>query len=192
MIALCVGHSRPVNGRPEGGAVSRGGLSEWAYNSRLAGILSSILTASGQPARVWDHYEGAGYGSAMRWLADDLRAAGATAAVELHFNDAENTNASGHEWLHWHASAASRALAGSLEKHMKIAVPEIRARGLKPITHAERGAEFLRLTSCPAVIAEPFFGSSPLDWAIAAGAGQQRLAAAMAAGLAAWLNENCA
>jgi N-acetylmuramoyl-L-alanine amidase len=42
--------------------------------------------------------------------------------------------------------------------------PGIRARGVKtPIDG--RGDAFLKLTHCPAVIAEPFFGSNAHDWA---------------------------
>lgn len=43
----------------------------------------------------------------------------------------------------------------------------IPARGTKPRTSADRGGEFLRLTHCPAVICEPFFGDNAADWRVA-------------------------
>ena len=47
---------------------------------------------------------------------------------------------------------------------MCLAVPQIKARGIKPKTAPARGAEFLKGTHCPAVIMEPFFGSNASDW----------------------------
>lgn len=168
-IALCVGHSRSQGGgRPEGGAISVGGESEWTFNSRLAhGIAAELLACHGIQALVVDRYSGTSYGSAMRWLAAFLRAQGGIRlAVELHFNAAESPSASGHEWLYWHASAAGRALAQACHREVSRDFPQLPARGLKPI-ESGRGAEFLRLTHCPAIIAEPFFGSNAQDWKLA-------------------------
>jgi len=39
LVAICIGHSRSVGGRIEGGAVSVGGESEWSYNRQLAEII---------------------------------------------------------------------------------------------------------------------------------------------------------
>ncbi len=182
MIAICVGHSRSG----DKGAVSAGGISEHAYNSRLARILSTVLRERGLPNQVIDSYEGAGYSAAMRWVAKEVRQIGATVAVELHFNSAENLSATGHEWLFWAPSTHGRFLAQALDRQMRAAFPALKARGIKSIHPGDRGAEFLRLTPCPALICEPFFGSNESDWQLAAHS-SDKLAGAIAGGLADWI-----
>ena len=165
-IAICVGHSRIVNGHPEGGAVSVGGVSEWNYNRDLANLIMASLDDLSVDSVIVSEYAGEGYGAAQRWLAGALRTMGATAAIELHFNSAEDPAANGHEWLHWHSSTGGKRLAEALNREMTAGVPDLRARGLKPKAPGDRGAEFLRGTHCPAVIIETGFGSSPHDWKI--------------------------
>ncbi len=166
LIALCVGHSRRIGDFPEGGAVSVGKESEWRYNTELVGMVSGSLKARGHRVLVINCYEGGSYGAAMKWLADHLRKEGADLAVELHFNSAGPT-ARGHEWLFWHASTKGQRLAIEFDKAFRDILPALPARGAKLRTGGDRGAEFLRLTHCPAVIAEPFFGSNASDWGIA-------------------------
>lgn len=185
-IALCVGHSRLIGPRREGGAESVAGISEWRYNSDLARLIATELEDMHQllPVIV-DLYEGNGYSSAQRWLAAHLRSLGnIRLAVELHFNSSDSPAATGHEWLYWHNSKHSLAAAVELSRAMHRAFPELPARGCKPRDGGARGAEFLRLTPCAAVIAEPFFGSCPGDWKLAT-AQKLKLAGAMAAGIAA-------
>ena len=185
-IALGVGHSRLIGQRREGGAQSVSGASEWTYNADFARMIAVELhDTHGLLPVIIDLYEGNGYSSAQRWLAAHLRSLGnIKLAVELHFNWSDTPAASGHEWLCWHASKAGHAAAMHLHLAMCAAFPELPARGVKPRNSGHRGAEFLRLTHCPAVIAEPFFGSCPRDWMLATGA-KITLARAMAAGIAA-------
>jgi hypothetical protein len=72
--------------------------------------------------------------------------------------------------------------AGCLDKAMRAAFPGSLPRGCKPITAKDNGAGFVRLTPCPAVIAEPFFGTNRNDWEEVAGR-PETLAAAIAVGL---------
>ncbi|MFZ9938216.1 MAG: N-acetylmuramoyl-L-alanine amidase [Luteolibacter sp.] len=187
LIALCVGHSRELAGRRDGGAVSVGGISEWEYNAALAPLIAGHLERYGIRSVIVEHYQGHGYTAAMRWLAEHLRDLDVAAALELHFNAAGPT-ARGHEWLHWHSSRRARALAVGLDYEMRLQVPPamLPARGPKPRTPSDRGAEFLRLTHCPAVIAEPFFGSNVEDWKIAT-RHQSKIALAIANGIDAWI-----
>lgn len=180
MIALCVGHSRRVRGRIEGGAQSVDGTSEWTYNDALAQEMKRLLTAAGKPCIVVRHYEGSTYTAAMRWLGRHLRERGATRAVELHFNAGGGT---GHEWLYWRGSAGGLAMARALDERMGARFPELARRGTKPRGASDRGAGFLRATWCPAVIAEPFFGDSRADWKLAL-AEMEDIAEAMVDGLA--------
>jgi len=165
-IAICVGHSRPINGHPEGGAVSVDGTSEWVFNNDLAFLIEAELTKSRVSSVVISSYDGVGYGAAQRWLAAHLKTLGVKLAIELHFNSADSPAATGHEWLYWSTSSKGKALAAQLHAEMCLALPTIRARGIQPKTSADRGAEFLRGTHCPAVICEPGFGSNPNDWRI--------------------------
>lgn len=182
MIAICIGHSRPH----DNGAVSTAGISEHTWNTRIAGKLASLLTARGMGCSVIDAYQGAGYGSAMRWLAKKLTALKADVAVELHFNSADAAAASGHEWLHWHASNNGRLLAKSLELRMAKAFPTLPRRGLKGLYSKDDGAGFVRLTPCPAVICEPMFGSTESDWQLLRGH-EDRYAQVLADGICDWI-----
>lgn len=186
-IALCIGHSRPVDGHPEGGAVSVGGIQEWQYNSNLADHIAAHLTRHRIRWFIVDRYQGAGYTSAQKWLATHLAEREADAALELHFNSAGKT-ARGHEWLYWHSSKSGRALAGHLDHEMRLQLPPhlIPARGAKPLDSTSRGAEFVRRTHCPSVICEPFFGSNPDDWRIAT-ENIDKIAIAIANGVYEWV-----
>lgn len=187
MIAVCVGHSRRVGaGRAEGGAWTHDGkVSEWQWNDALArAVVADLHDRHGLDACLVNDYGCRSYGEAMRWLAGELRADGVGLAVELHFNSASET-ANGHEWLHHAGSVKGRLAATELHLAMCRAFPGIRARGVKtPISG--RGEAFLSLTHCPAVIAEPFFGSNKHDWATMYRQ-PEKLATALAAGLAAAL-----
>ena len=159
MIALCVGHSR----QGDSGAASIDGTTEWDYNSDLA---ERIAAKTQQEIRVYNAYGGKGYTSAMRWLAKKLKKDGAEFAIELHFN-AASPSATGHEWLYWNTSTNGRLLARSLRDSMEDAFPQFTSRGIKARGKGSRGASFLRLPNCPAVIAEPFFGTNQDDWQLA-------------------------
>jgi N-acetylmuramoyl-L-alanine amidase len=139
------------------------------------------------PSIIISRYEGNGYGAAQRWLAGRLRELSATAAIELHFNSDDSPEATGHEWLHWHSSKEGKRLAGCLDAEMCLCLPGIRRRGLKLKVRGDKGAEFLKLTHCPAVIAEPFFGSNPSDWKTACDK-RDCIARAIAEGVAEWLD----
>jgi N-acetylmuramoyl-L-alanine amidase len=160
MIAICIGHSRPG----DTGAESVAGISEHVFNSRIGAKLASILTARGMACTVISTYQGNSYGAAIKWLASHLATLQATVAIELHFNASANPQATGHEWLYWNASSPGRELAMQMERQMYRAFPTLRGRGLKALFAKDRGAEFLRATSCPAVICEPFFGTNESDW----------------------------
>lgn len=187
LVALCVGHSRKINGHPEGGAVSVGGVSEWTYNCELAAMVQVLLAKGRVNSRVYSEYEGGWYGTAQRWLASVLRLDHVTLAVEFHFNSSDNPTANGHEWLYWGTSVRGKILAQSLHAEMCLGVPQLKARGIKPKTASDRGAEFLKGTHCPAVILEPFFGSNASDWQTAADR-KNSIARAIAAGILEYLD----
>lgn len=157
--ALCVGHSRPG----DAGAESAGGVSEWDFNLPIATRASEILFSRGIEAPVISKYHGQSYGRAMNWLAAHLKEVGADLAVELHFN-AAGESAQGFEYLHYHSSSKGKRLAECLHGAHADKFASMVDRGVKPRTPGDRGIQFLKKTHCPAVIAEPFFGSSPEEW----------------------------
>lgn len=161
-IAVCVGHSRFMGSRRDGGALAADGkTAEWEFNCEVARELCRLLARTHDPI-LFDSYRGKGYTAAMGWLAREIQRAGAVFAVELHFNATDGT-ATGHEWLYWEHSSASKRAAVQFHLEMSRAFPLLPARGAKARSTQHRGAEFLRLTHCPAVIAEPFFGDGD-DW----------------------------
>jgi N-acetylmuramoyl-L-alanine amidase len=159
-VAICIGHSRPG----DQGAVSAGGITEWDFNQAIGRKLVELLDAERIVGVLIDTYHGASYGAAMRWLGGEVRHVAADAAIELHFNAAGPT-AHGFEYLHWAGSAAGERLANAFRASHRETYPAARDRGIKALGRGARGAEFLRLTPCPAIIAEPFFGSNQTEWA---------------------------
>lgn len=163
MIAICIGHSRKINGRYDGGAYSPTlKINERDFNLKVASKLQDILDSSGIESVILNDYKGNGYGSAMADVAMQVKKAKASLAIELHFNSA-SPEATGHEWLYWHNSAIGQKIARKFDDEFSKAFPDMKKRGVKAITKKDRGGKFLELTHCPALILEPFFGSSALD-----------------------------
>lgn len=163
MIAICIGHSRKINGRYDGGAFSDHlGKNERGLNLEVAGIMSRILDRAGEDCTVISDYAGNGYSAAMRDVAGQVKAVHASLAIELHFN-AASPSANGHEWLYWTSSAAGKRLAQAFHDAFAPDFPGIKSRGIKPLSPGDRGAEFVRLTHCPSILAEPFFGTNTND-----------------------------
>lgn len=181
-VALCIGHSRKIAGKPEGGAVSVGKVNEHTYNLDLAKRVQLWLSDFDIDSFIVSEYEGNGYTSAQKWLASHIKAKGATVSIELHFNSADSPTATGHEWLFWSSSKKGRILAKELDLMMLEMFPDFKKRGIKPIGGDQRGGAFLRLTHCPAVICEPFFGSNREDWELATDK-KEDLAQAIALGI---------
>lgn len=159
ILAICVGHSRAVDMGASSFDIE---TTEWDYNLRVAKAMKERLDELGVPSMIVCEYQGENYFDAMEWLGTFLKAKKVKAAIELHFNSA-SASAHGSEMLHWHRSSKGKELAECLQE---VVVNEFktRDRGIKPRTKQERGSKFLRVTPCPSVIAEPFFGSNMDDW----------------------------
>lgn len=182
-IAVCIGHSR----RGDDGAASVTGVSEWAYNNMVGALLCAELTKFGHQPEMVSHYPHTNYEAAMSWLGRRLRQSRPDVAVELHFNSA-HAQARGHEWLYWQGSAKGKALADWFDAVFDQDYPALPSRGVLPRGRSNRGALFLRLTPCPAVICEPFFGSNVTDWQMF-GRSPELLAASYAAALHGYAKE---
>jgi len=163
MIAICIGHSRRIGSRYDGGAWSDSlQINERDFNLNVADKLQKLLAEKKIASKIFSEYNGNGYGTAMFDVANKIRMARATFAIELHFNSSE-PEANGHEWLYWHSSLLGKRIAQKFEDAFSKLFPNIKARGIKAIQKQDRGGKFLELTHCPAVILEPFFGSNVQD-----------------------------
>jgi len=163
MIALCIGHSRKIKGRHDGGAFSPFlQRNERDFNMEVAALVVRNLDRMGEDCRIISEYGGNGYGSAMLDASKQVQDIHATIAVELHFNSA-TPSANGHEWLYWKSSVTGRKLAQTFSDTFSDDFPDIKSRGLKALAPGDRGAEFVKLTHCPAILTEPFFGSNEGD-----------------------------
>jgi N-acetylmuramoyl-L-alanine amidase len=181
-IAIAIGHSRTIGNHQDGGALSWDGHeNELEFNTGLARRIAAELLVLGIPSTIFDHYEGGGYGAAISWLAREIKKAGCTVAVELHFNSA-GPLAHGHEVLYLATSARGKLLAecvnAKLSAHFQT--PD---RGVKGLRAGDRGLDVCLRTHCPTILSEPFFGSSKEDW-LAMALLPDRLAHAMAEGIA--------
>lgn len=135
-----------------------------------------MLYLNGVKSTIVDDYSGTGYSSAMLDASKKVKAINASLAIEMHFNSA-SSSASGHEWLHWETSKNGLKLAECFRDSFKKSFPASKDRGLKAITKNDRGGAWLRLTHCPSVICEPFFGSNIADSSqFATDAGVKKLA----------------
>lgn len=163
MIAICIGHSRKIGDRYDGGAYSEHlKINERDFNLKVASELQKLLADKRIGSKIYSDYKGSGYGTAIFNVANQIRMARATFAIELHFNSA-STEANGHEWLYWHSSLIGRRIAEKFHDAFVKEFPSIKSRGIKAIQKQDRGGKFLELTHCPAVILEPFFGSNLQD-----------------------------
>lgn len=160
ILVLAVGHSREL----DAGAVAYDRETyEWHYNTKLAKKIKEYLPDHIHTTII-NHYEGNSYTESMRWLKKTVDPLNADLLCELHFNSFSNPNVNGHEMLHWHSSLKGSVAATNLNNAMKKAFPENTDRGVKKVTHGERGAGFLCGPKAPCVILEPFFGSNPDEW----------------------------
>jgi N-acetylmuramoyl-L-alanine amidase len=185
-VSLCIGHSRFIDGQRDGGAVSVGNVNEWSYNSVLAEKIQKELILQGATCGIINYYKGDNYFSAMTYAAKMVKDSASDCALELHFN-AASPAANGHEWLYLSSSDQGCLLAGTLDGRFKIDFPNIKPRGLKSLYAKDNGYWFCKLTHCPAVICEPFFGTNENDWNIAT-LNQAILAKSIADGLIRWNN----
>jgi N-acetylmuramoyl-L-alanine amidase len=165
-VAICIGHSRKVLGKTEGGAVSVDGTTEHEWNSEVAGYLEEELNKVGIKTAIFDVYAGSSYSAAMDDVARKVRSFGADVAIELHFNASSSPHSKGYEFLAWHKSNGGKRLATIMLSEFGREFPAMSARGVKECNDDSRGASFLKKTHCVAVLTEPFFGTNPNEWKV--------------------------
>ncbi len=156
-LAIVVGH----NARAQGAVRRDTGETEFSWNSRLAEMIEKIARKEFPQIRVQTFFREYMnsysrelkdvYGRSDRW--------GADASCELHFNSHNTTSATGTETL-TSGSSMSRRYAVAIQAAMLTALG-LRDRGKKTVSRQGRGGMSLHVGRAPAVLVEPFFGSSP-------------------------------
>lgn len=154
-LAIVVGH----NSEKQGARRHDTGESEFAWNSDLARMIEAC--AADYPEieiRTFFRQPGLGYRREIEAVYEDTDRWGANATVELHFNASDNPAASGTETLS-SGTPASMALAVDVNREM-VAALGLKDRGVKTRTAQDRGGRSLISGRAPAILIEPYFGSS--------------------------------
>lgn len=155
-LAIVVGH----NARDQGAVRRDTGETEFSWNSRLAEIIESradrfpqvtVRTFFREDVRSYRRELREVYRKTDEWRAD--------AVAELHFNSHNTESATGTETL-TSGSIGSVAFAELVQEEILDALG-LRDRGLKYVTREGRGGRSLFSGRAPAILVEPFFGSSP-------------------------------
>ena len=147
-LAIVVGH----NSKSPGAVRSDTGESEFAFNSRLAAMMQEKADEYGIDLRIFKRISGGGYAEVDNWRAD--------ASIELHFNSAGDPSASGTETF---SSGSSKSLLLAQEVQMEMVdTLGLKNRGVQVRNSRTKGRGYLSLVTgrCPAILVEPFFGSS--------------------------------
>ena len=155
-LAIVVGH----NSHSPGAVRSDTGESEFSYNSRLAGYMQQYGGPDIEVRVFFREFVGS-YTREIRKVYSEVDNWGADASIELHFNSAGTPDASGTETL-TSGSAKSVTLAQEVQMHI-VELLGLRDRGIQVRNSRTKGRGYMSLVSgnAPAILIEPFFGSSP-------------------------------
>lgn len=158
-LGIVVGH----NSAKQGAVRVDTGESEYSYNSRIAERMMRLARTSHIPnldARVFYRQAGMGFRAEIEKVYAETDAWGADLTMELHFNGSENPDVSGTEVL----SSGTRLslLAAHEVQEELIQLLDLEDRGVKTRARHERGGRSLFSGRAPAILVEPFFGSSPI------------------------------
>jgi len=156
-IALVIGHSSDKQG-----AETIDNISEYSFYWTL--VHFSILPNAPlqHDYKVFERGDASmGYTENMKELHSDIDSWGADLSISFHFNS-HTSQAMGSEVLH-SGYEQSKHYAELLNYQFTQNLLGIKNRGIKEKTKNERGGGFLHLGKAPAILIEPFFGSSNQD-----------------------------
>lgn len=154
-LAIVVGH----NSEKQGAVRKDTGESEFVWNSDLARMIEALSDQYPEiEVRIFHREPGMGYRREIERVYEETDRWGANATVELHFNASSNPDVSGTETL-TSGTPASMALAMDVNREMIVALG-LKDRGVKTRTGQDRGGKSLISGRAPAILIEPYFGSS--------------------------------
>lgn len=154
-LAIVIGH----NWKSQGAVRKDTGETEYKWNSRLAEmIVNEAAVYPSIEVKVFKRTPGGGYRREIHRVYDETDDWNADATVELHFNSHHNPDATGTETL-TSGTRLSLRFAEAVQENMLDALG-LKDRGEK-IVRSGRGSASLIAGRAPAILTEPFFGSSP-------------------------------
>lgn len=151
-LAIVVGH----NSVSQGAVRKDTDETEYIWNGRLARRMARIAPEFGVEAKVFLRQPIGSYRREIDLVYEQTDEWGADATIELHFNSFAGP-ATGTETLS-SGSAKSLRLAEAVQREMVLALG-LKDRGIKTRTSG-RGSESLISGRAPAILIEPYFGSS--------------------------------
>lgn len=151
-LAIVVGH----NSVAQGAVRKDTGETEYIWNGRLARRIERIAPEFGIDAKTFFRQPMGSYSREIDLVYRQTEDWGADATIELHFNSFDG-NASGTETLS-SGTALSLRLAEAVQREMVLALG-LKDRGIKTRSSG-RGSASLISGSAPAILIEPFFGTS--------------------------------
>lgn len=155
-FAIVVGHNSEKQGAVRGDS----GETEFVWNSDLAKLIEhEARDYADLEVRTFYRQAGLGYRGEIRRVYEETDRWGANVTVELHFNSHADPSATGTETL-TSGTPASMALAVAVNREV-VAALGLRDRGVKTRASDDRGGASLMSGRAPAILIEPFFGSSP-------------------------------
>ncbi|MCT4557362.1 MAG: N-acetylmuramoyl-L-alanine amidase [Pelagimonas sp.] len=153
-LGIVVGH----NARAQGAVRADTGETEFYWNARLAEMIEDqARDFLGITVKVFFRKDMRSYSRELKDVYRRTDAWGADATCELHFNSHHNPAATGTETL-TSGSKASMAFADAAQDRMLDALG-LKDRGEK-IVRVGRGSASLINGRAPAILIEPYFGSS--------------------------------
>lgn len=158
-LAIVVGH----NSLAQGAVRVDTGETEFVWNSRLAKKIASLSEDFGIEVSVFHRIAGGGYSREIERVYSEVDRFNPDGSIELHFNGAESPAATGTEVLS-SGTALSLRLAASVQREI-VSTLGLRDRGVKTIGGKSRGGKSLYSGKAPAILVEPFFGSSKIGTA---------------------------
>lgn len=154
-LAIVVGH----NSEKQGARRADTGESEFVWNSDLARMIEREADAYPDiELRVFFRQPGMGYRREIEQVYEETDRWGANATIELHFNASNDASISGTETL-TSGTPASMALAVDVNREM-VGALALRDRGVKTRSAQDRGGRSLISGRAPAILIEPYFGTS--------------------------------
>ena len=154
-LAIVIGH----NAESQGAVRKDTGETEYSFNSRLSLYMEEFARKKypDMETRVFRRMPMGSYKREINRVYDETDAWGANLTMELHFNSAADGSASGTETL-TSGTPASMAAAVAVNSEI-VATLGLRDRGVKT-RRSGRGSQSLISGRAPAILVEPFFGSS--------------------------------
>jgi hypothetical protein len=189
-FAVVVGHNRVATGASSLPPISK---SEYAFNSGIAQLMKANAWHYNVSAEVFIREPSGSYAQEIKAAYAHVKDWGAQCSMELHFNSSdESATASRSQVLCRRGSVDARGLAQACLTPV-VDLLKLKNGGVVLVDPGDRGGGALyALDDVPAVLCEPFFGSTSSDCVRVAAVGDEALALAYLRGVRDWITAKVA